>query len=134
MGATIWKQADYGMGLHIEHASNSDIHTAFRWFWMFLWVYYASLGFTKMSILLQYLRIFKTKKFLGACYALIVIVFCWSCWAVFSSIFTCLPVNRFWKELGWAVDGCMPRMTLWYTNAAINIVTVSRTTFASCAE
>ena len=64
---------------------------------------------------------------------------------MFSSIFTCLPVQRFWHQLGWAVDGCLPRFTLWYvlpqaapsiflvssdhvfarryTNASVNIVT-----------
>lgn len=118
MGVTIWKQANYGMGLHISTVSERDIHIAFRWFWSFLWLYYASLCFTKFSILVQYLRIFKTKRFLRACYALIAVVFAWSCWAVFSGIFTCLPVNRFWKELGWAVDGCLPRLTLWYASCA----------------
>ena len=110
MGVTIWKQANYGMGLHIDTVSETDIHTAFHWFWTFLWLYYASLCFSKLSILLQYLRIFKTRRSLQACYALIAIVSLWSCWAIFSSIFTCWPVSRFWKELGWAVDSCLPRL------------------------
>ena len=111
------------MGLHIDTVSDDSVMTAFKWFWNFLWLYYISLGFSKLSILLQYLRIFPQATFIKACYILLVVVSLWSCWAIFSSIFTCLPVSRFWTNLGWSPKGCLPRMELWYTNAAINIVT-----------
>ena len=129
------------MGLHIATLSSLDTITAFKWFWNFLWLYYGSLCFTKLSILLMYVRVFPKRAMTRTCYILIAITIIWSCWAVFSSIFTCLPVSRFWLHAAWDQDRCLPRLTLWqvssgdsastrnadfphrYTNAAINILT-----------
>ena len=106
--------ANYGMGLHLTTVSDNDVRTAFSWFWNFLWLYYGSLGCTKLSILLLYIRVFPQKHLLRATYILIAVVSVWSCWAVFSGIFTCVPVSRFWTAVGWKVKGCLPRKQLWY--------------------
>ncbi|KAI7305327.1 hypothetical protein KC315_g14736, partial [Hortaea werneckii] len=128
MGVSICKQANYGMGIHQATLDSSNVRNAFAWFWNFIWLYYASLACTKLSILLQYLRIFPHTHFTRACYVLLCIVVVWGIWAVFSGMFTCVPVAKFWTESSWDIEGCMPRLALWYSNAAINIATDLATT------
>ncbi|KAK3065937.1 hypothetical protein LTR53_017869, partial [Teratosphaeriaceae sp. CCFEE 6253] len=55
-------------------------------------------------------------------FVMMALVSVWTRWAVFSGIFTCAPISRFWTDLEWNVEGCLPRLPLWYSNAAINIV------------
>jgi len=43
------------------------------YFWAAQWNYYAALGFCKLSILLQYLRIFPQINFRWACYLMVII-------------------------------------------------------------
>ncbi|KAL1604240.1 hypothetical protein SLS59_004034 [Nothophoma quercina] len=89
-------------------------------FWASLIAYYMSLGLTKTSILLQYHRVFPTRKFQVACWCVFAVVVCYTIWTVFSSIFACVPVHAFWtKERA----RCIDQFAMWFTNAAINITT-----------
>ena len=85
-------------------------------------IYCLSLTFTKVSILLQYLRIFTTKQFRVSCWALLGFVAVYGTWSVFSSIFGCMPVAYFWDK---TIKGghCMNQYAVWFTSAAVNIVT-----------
>lgn len=89
-------------------------------FWASLIAYYMSLGLTKSSILLQYHRVFPTRKFQVACWCVFAVVVCYTIWTVFGSIFACVPVQAFWtKERA----RCIDQFAMWFTNAAINITT-----------
>ncbi len=80
-----------------------------------------SLTFTKISILLLYIRIFKTTMIKGACYTLLGFVAVYGVWLFFSSIFFCVPVEAFWDE---SITGyCLPHSLIWFLNANINIAT-----------
>ena len=63
-------QVNYGMGRHFDTLSVNDKIMLFKWFWASVWIYYTSLCFTKLSILLQLLRVFTDNKFRIACYVL----------------------------------------------------------------
>ncbi|KAI4938390.1 hypothetical protein J4E85_000830 [Alternaria conjuncta] len=89
-------------------------------FWSSLIVYYLSLGLTKGSMLLQYRRIFPTKKFQIANWLTMAVVVAYTIWTVFSSIFTCTPVRAFWTH---EKSTCLNQFAVWFTNAAINILT-----------
>ena len=91
------------------------------YFWSSQWNYYAALGFCKLSILLQYLRIFPQRNFRRACYVMIVITVIWSLWAVLSAFFMCVPVAIFWEQVQFKNPHCMNRLIVWYANAAVNI-------------
>jgi hypothetical protein len=83
--------------------------------------YNLSLTFTKISILLLYLRIFKTSRTRYGCYILLGIVIAYGTWLFFSSLFPCMPVAYFWDK---QISGhCLPRMAVWFLNAALNIIT-----------
>ena len=91
-------------------------------FWASILIYNLSLTFTKVSILLQYLRIFTTKQFRVSCWALLGFVAVYSTWTFFASIFECMPVAYFWDK---TIKGghCMNEYAVWFTNAGVNIVT-----------
>jgi hypothetical protein len=82
--------------------------------------YYLALGLTKTSIILQYQRVFHTKKFQIACRTLLAVVCCYTIWTIGSSIFACVPVRAFWTK---EPAQCIDQFAMWYTNATINILT-----------
>ncbi|CAE6996148.1 hypothetical protein P3342_000308 [Pyrenophora teres f. teres] len=113
-------QAQYGMGWHIADVSHEAMTKFLKSFWSSLIFYYLSLGLTKGSILLQYKRIFTTRKFLIANYLTMGVVVGYTFWTVFSSIFECVPIRAFWTR---EPAKCLNQFAVWFTNAGINILT-----------
>jgi hypothetical protein len=105
----------YGMGRHASSLTAHDLLWTNRWFWSSLWIYYLALYFAKMAILLQYLRIFPQTAFRRVGYGLMAFISVYSCWTVFSAIFSCTPINYFWEQ---SVDPeargtCLNRLVVW---------------------
>jgi hypothetical protein len=74
-------------------------------------MYYLGITVTKVSILLQYKRVFTTQRFQIVNWACMGFVICYGIWAVFSSICACLPVQAFWtKEPG---AKCINQFAMW---------------------
>ncbi|KAJ8114955.1 hypothetical protein OPT61_g3276 [Boeremia exigua] len=113
-------QAKWGMGKHSITLSPEDNVKVAKSFWASLIVYYLSLGLTKISILLQYYRVFPTRKFRVSCWCAFALVVCYTIWTVFGSIFACVPVHAFWTK---EPAHCIDQFAMWFTNAAINITT-----------
>lgn len=112
--ATTYRQAETGMGLHVWDPA-IDLTAMSLYFWCALWSYYAALGFTKLSILLQYLRIFPQDLFRKVCYGMIGVTILWTLWTVLSSAIMCVPVSVFWTTKDFFHDPrCLPRMETWY--------------------
>lgn len=102
----------YGMGSHYDTLSENDKINSLRWFWASVWIYYLALCFTKLSILVQYLRIFPNKGFRVACYILMGIVSAYSIATFFTSIFVCIPIESFWDR---SLKGrCLNQVATWY--------------------
>lgn len=98
-------------------ADNNGHHQHFYFSILF---YYVSLGFIKLAILLQYFPLVAVKSktlmiiiTVGTC--------CWSIALVFTSIFSCVPIEGFWKPS--VPAKCIPNLPLWYINAGGNILT-----------
>lgn len=103
------------MGQHAANLTQHDRLWSNKWFWASLWIYYLALFCAKLAILLQYLRIFPQKRFRQVSYGLAVFIFAYSCWTVFSAVFSCTPVNYFWTQ---SVDPeakgtCLNRLVVW---------------------
>ncbi|KAK7177430.1 hypothetical protein PSPO01_16522 [Paraphaeosphaeria sporulosa] len=116
-------QAENGMGQHIAALGPDEMRRSLKAFWASLIVYYLSLGLTKMSILLQYRRVFATsaRTFQIAFWAILATVVAYTIWTELGSILACIPVRAFWtKEAG---AKCINQFVMWFTNAAINILT-----------
>lgn len=116
-----YKQAEEGMGLHVWDPAIDKV-TMSLFFWGALWSYYAALGFTKLSILLQYLRIFPQTAFRKICYVMIGVTTLWTLWAVFSSMIMCVPVSVFWTTQDFFHDPkCLPRLETWYVYTQLHV-------------
>lgn len=61
--------------------------------------YYTCTGLIKLSLLCQYLRIFKTGLLRRVCLILIVIISCWGAFWLFQGWFPCFPVSGYWNRL-----------------------------------
>jgi fatty-acid desaturase len=59
--------------------------------------YNISLTATKISILLQYHRIFTLREMRIPVYVALVIVSAWGTTTLFTSIFSCVPINAYWN-------------------------------------
>lgn len=77
-------EAGYGMGLNVEELTGPDIVNFIKAFWVSLWTYNLSLTLTKLSILVQYLRIFVTPRFQIACKCMIGVIVIYGLWTVFG--------------------------------------------------
>ncbi|KAL6704306.1 hypothetical protein ACN47E_008370 [Coniothyrium glycines] len=113
-------QTQYGLGQHIHDLEGVSMQKTLKAFWGSLIVYYLSLGMTKGSMLLQYRRVFTTKRFWIGNYAVMAVVVAYTFWTVFSSIFACVPIRAFWTR---EPARCLNQFAMWFTNAAINILT-----------
>ncbi|KAL1594557.1 hypothetical protein SLS60_010317 [Paraconiothyrium brasiliense] len=109
------------MGLHIWELQPADSMHSLKAFYASLIVYYLSLGFTKVSILLQYQRVFTTRKFQIACWTIMAVVLVYAFWTVLSSIFGCKPIQAFWT-LKQPFE-CLNQYAVWFANGAMNILT-----------
>ncbi|CAK4023370.1 Hypothetical predicted protein [Lecanosticta acicola] len=116
----------YGLGKHASELTPYQTYHIERAFWVATWNYYLGLGFAKLSIVLQCLRIFgRSPRFCIAAYTLGSIIAVFTLWTAFQSIFICWPIPHFWDR---EVPGkCLPRLALWFFNAAFSIVTDTAT-------
>ena len=107
-------EAKWGMGQHLSTIDVREMQLTTIWFWASLWLYYSALGFIKLSILTQYLRVFVQDTFRRACFVMIGLVVVSSCWAIFSGIFMCNPVYLFWTAPSLYGDPkCFNRLRIW---------------------
>ena len=85
-------------------------------------MYNLSLIFTKVSILLLYLRIFVGRSFRRACWIMLAFVIVYGLWSVNATIMTCWPISSYWME---SISGshCQNKMALWFSIAAVRIAT-----------
>lgn len=83
-------------------------------------MYNFGLTLTKLSIVIQYLRIATDKPIRRACWALIWFTLGNCLQTLVTGIFTCYPIPKFWDD-DRIEGGCVNKAGLWYANAGINI-------------
>ncbi|KAH8691723.1 hypothetical protein GQ44DRAFT_719994 [Phaeosphaeriaceae sp. PMI808] len=91
-------------------------------FWSII-AYNTALAFTKVSIILQYRRIFTLRKMRLALDVALGICVAWGIATFFTSVFTCVPVDAYWKIAKKETAQCIKDEILWFVNAGINIFT-----------
>lgn len=72
--------------------------------------YNISLTVTKISILLQYYRIFTLREMRIPVYVALVIVSAWGTTTLFTSIFSCVPIDAYWNVAAPKGAKCIHRM------------------------
>ena len=83
-------------------------------------LYKVTINTTKISILLLYLRIFPSKGFRRAVFAVMTFVLLYASASIIATVLECKPINRVWNK---SLPGsCINLTAFWYSNAAANIL------------
>ncbi|PYH82464.1 integral membrane protein [Aspergillus uvarum CBS 121591] len=90
-------------------------------------IYCAGTGFTKVSVLIFYLRIFPSKTFHYAVWTVIFIAVGYNVASVLANIFSCSPVAASW-DYSITNATCMNRPVFYFANAGLGIFTDFMTT------
>ncbi|KAF2016638.1 hypothetical protein BU24DRAFT_492692 [Aaosphaeria arxii CBS 175.79] len=123
MAACQVMQAKWGNGRHMIFLDLTAAVMILKYLYFSILTYTASLTFTKLSILLQYRRIFAVQKMRLPIYIAMGICAAYGITSVFTGIFDCVPVDAFWDLTKKPTARCVNETTLWYSNAGLNIAT-----------
>ncbi|KAK0609296.1 hypothetical protein DIS24_g12343 [Lasiodiplodia hormozganensis] len=120
MTICITQQVKYGLGRHMDELDDHEKGSLYFYFWLSIIFYNIALGLTKVSILMQYLRIFATARAMRmAILATMAFIVLYALEAILLSVFSCTPIRRFWNR---PIAGtCVDFKALWFAHAAINI-------------
>ncbi|KAI8942357.1 hypothetical protein NX059_000433 [Plenodomus lindquistii] len=87
----------YGLGRHLIY--NLDIlQVTMHWLYITNAAYHTTTAFIKVSLLLQYLRIFRDGVRRRVCFILLAIVIAWGSAFSFMAWVPCFPVSGFWDR------------------------------------
>jgi hypothetical protein len=110
-----------GMGIHADLLDPKDIVMMAKWLVVAEILYAFNLGWTKLSLLLMYYRIFHVPYFKKMAWVVGAFVMAWVVCITFLFIFICVPVEKLWyPELP---GRCINQVATWIANAASTILT-----------
>ncbi|KAM0242058.1 hypothetical protein ACHAP5_007456 [Fusarium lateritium] len=110
-----------GMGIHADKVPLSQIVMMSKWLVVAEVLYAWNLGWTKLSLLLMYYRIFRVPYFKKMAWIVGSFVFAWVITITFLFIFICIPVAKLWYP---DLPGrCINQVGTWIANAASTIFT-----------
>ncbi|KAH8664970.1 hypothetical protein BGZ60DRAFT_516265 [Tricladium varicosporioides] len=115
-------EVHFGLGKRLAVANPANIGPYFKSLFASILIYNFGLLFTKLSILLQYVRICPVGPTRKVIYAVTALVIAYGIETFFSGTFTCTPVAYFWDP---TIPGgkCVDKWSLYFANGGINIVT-----------
>lgn len=114
-------EVQHGQGLSDSVLSDKDVMELRHTIWMSFPVFFASLMFTKISILCLYLRFFQEKSLRYFTIGLITFVAAYPVVSICTTTFMCTPVSAFFDPA--AGGRCMNRRIIWMTNSAVDMLT-----------
>ncbi|KAJ4138334.1 hypothetical protein NW768_002157 [Fusarium equiseti] len=110
-----------GMGIHADKVPMTQIVMMAKWLVVAEVLYAWNLGWTKLSLLLMYYRIFRVPYFKTMAWIVGSFVFAWVITITFLFIFICVPVAKLWYP---DLPGhCINQVGTWIANAASTIFT-----------
>ncbi|KAJ5759854.1 hypothetical protein N7520_007010 [Penicillium odoratum] len=114
-------EATSGMGMHLKDIPPAILERQMKAFWLTVPFYNAAVLCAKASILMQYFRVFPTRRMRIVCWIMIIILATYGTWAVISAFLNCIPVAKFWDD---SIPGfCLSKPGLWFSNASMHITT-----------
>ncbi|KAM0454389.1 hypothetical protein ACHAPV_008469 [Trichoderma viride] len=117
----IFAMYDNGMGLHADKVELPRIVMMAKWLLVAEILYAWNLGWTKLSLLLMYYRIFHVPYFKKMAWAVGGFVMAWVVCITFLFIFICVPVQKLWYP---DLPGhCINQVGTWIANASSTIFT-----------
>lgn len=124
MTVAIGLQVRYGLGTRETFLDPAITENWLKSFWAAIWLYHLGIGFARLSIILQIMRIFPQAAFgwvrWALCYGLLALNTLTMAWATLSSMFMCEPISAFWTT-DIARDKCWARSTVWLVNSTLGM-------------
>ncbi|KAF1928617.1 uncharacterized protein M421DRAFT_420501 [Didymella exigua CBS 183.55] len=90
----------YGLGQHMLYLGEKKLGAYFISFYIEHSIYLTETAIIKVSLLLQYLRIFKAGRMRWLCLALLVVISLWGLAFSILGWFPCAPVRAYWNRTG----------------------------------
>ncbi|PVH68237.1 putative integral membrane protein [Cadophora sp. DSE1049] len=115
-----FSQVKHGLGKHFSEVGAQEFSEMLKCLWVAILFYNIALTSVKISIVLQYLRIFIGRTMRVSCWVTLIIVALYGVEVLITAIFTCFPVSVFWTG---GEGKCINKKFLWFFNAASNILT-----------
>ncbi|CAG5181650.1 uncharacterized protein ALTATR162_LOCUS9790 [Alternaria atra] len=116
-------QVQWGSGKHMMFLDLVAAVNILKYLYFSILAYCISLTLTKISILLQYRRIFTLREMQIPIYVVFGICVAYGIESVTTGIFSCIPVDAFWEVTKKPTARCLNENALYYANASLNIVT-----------
>ncbi|KAI1121636.1 hypothetical protein F5Y10DRAFT_282328 [Nemania abortiva] len=114
----------HGYGKHFADLTEHQMYESSKSVYLMQIVYKVSMNLTKVSILLQYVRLFWTTAwFKRTCYAIIAFVALFCTTVTLATIFQCQPVAAAFYRMINTENKCIDNRSFWYTNAGVSIGT-----------
>ncbi|KAK7722958.1 hypothetical protein SLS57_004814 [Botryosphaeria dothidea] len=120
MAAMMMLQVHHGLGKHVWEVSDMEQMDLSKYLYVSVIFYNGAVGLVKISILLQYIRVFATKKMQTACRIVLTLNSMFTIETVIISVFDCTPIPFFWDK---TIKGghCVDFGAMWFSHASVNI-------------
>lgn len=110
-----------GMGIHADKVGAEGVVATAKWLVVAEIFYAWNLGWTKLSLLLMYYRIFRVPYFTTMVWVIGGFVWAWVISITFLFIFICVPVQKLWYP---QLPGhCVNQVGTWISNAVSTLLT-----------
>lgn len=110
-----------GIGMHGNLIPPHILVKQMKAFWATIPFYNAAVLCSKATILMQYFRVFPTRRMRIISWTMIAMLATYGTWCVLSAFLNCIPVAKFWNP---AIPGyCLSMKGLWFSNASTHIAT-----------
>ncbi|KAK7993025.1 hypothetical protein PG988_001819 [Apiospora saccharicola] len=119
--AAIGLEGKFGLGTHTWVQPLEDFIPYMKSFYVSIILYNVGLCLIKVSILLQYRRIFTQQLTQWMSGGLLVFILAWTVTLSVLLPLVCFPVAKFWEP---SIEGtCVDQLAVWYVMAGVNIIT-----------
>ena len=114
-------EVQWGLGRHTWTLKPENIVPYLKAFYSSIIVYNVAACLTKISIILQYRRIFVNSSIQLATLVALYFLAAWTIALCFLLSLSCMPVAFFWDK---SIEGrCLDAPPIWYFLAAVNLIT-----------
>ncbi|GIZ44065.1 hypothetical protein CKM354_000727400 [Cercospora kikuchii] len=116
---------DYGSGKDSWMLPVENVMAVAKWFWAVLPIYLAAVFFTKLSLVVLYLRIWPSEpgcrsRFRIICWTIAAALVATALACIFSIIFACHPIRNSWRYADEAMGTCTHRVDAGIAYGALN--------------
>ncbi|KAL2126829.1 hypothetical protein VTI74DRAFT_175 [Chaetomium olivicolor] len=121
LSVAIQLAVSHGYGMHKADLTKDELQASLKWFFIAQTPYKVTVCLNKVSVILLYLRIFVSRGFRIAAYAVLFVVVGYGIGGIGATVFQCVPIQGAWLKNSGAT--CINSNVFWVAYAVLNILT-----------